>query len=75
MTPCPLKLECPLIPCPNVEECERVTFSITLDQLESLDTAESAQEYHNPYSLDSDANWCPPGTRFVNGELLIIREQ
>ncbi|MDF0556429.1 hypothetical protein [Kamptonema sp. UHCC 0994] len=49
-------------------------FSIALDQLESVDTAESAQEYNNPYSLDSEANWCPPGTRFINGELVIIRE-
>lgn len=44
------------------------------DQLESVDIAESAQEYNNPYSLDAEANWCPPGTRFINGELVIIRE-
>jgi hypothetical protein len=74
MTSCPLKLECPLIPCPNVEECKRVTFSITLDQLESVDTPESLQEYNNPYSLDAEANWCPYGTKFINGELVIISE-
>lgn len=28
----------------------------------------------NPFSLDPDENWSPPGTEFVNGELVIQRD-
>lgn len=45
-----------------------------LDFLGLGESVEMDGTINNPWSEESEENWSPPGTKYINGELVLIRE-